>query len=231
MPHRHSSSTAPSRRPWFSTAAAALLALGGCVGAGGGSGGPMISYSSIEPIYNYQEASYAADGRDLEVVVLSNPFGEAGVSDDALGDAVVGAMQGQPGWMVTNFTTTPGESARPLYRVVWLIGVDAGTSLYRLCGPTSGINIAGYNVGAYTPSDAERAAPPKAGHQGDRRVLPARAHDDLPWRIDRRHHFARRSAFPRVHQDRDAPAVAPSRPVPPGSEPRFGHLSATLSPS
>ena len=163
MPHRHSSSAAPSRGPWFATAAAALLMLGGCVGTGGGSGGPMISYSSIEPIYNYQEASYAADGRDLEVVVLSNPFGEAGVSDDALGDAVVGAMQGQPGWMVTNFTTTPGESARPLYRVVWLIGVDAGTSLYRLCGPTSGINIAGYNVGAYTPSDAERAAPPKPG--------------------------------------------------------------------
>ena len=49
MPHRHSSSAAPSRGPWFATAAAALLMLGGCVGTGGGSGGPMISYSSIEP--------------------------------------------------------------------------------------------------------------------------------------------------------------------------------------
>ncbi len=165
MPHQNSSRTAPSRGPWFATAAAALLLTAGCVGSGGGSGGPAISYSSIEPIYNYQEVSYAADGRDLEVVVMGNPFGEASIGDDALGDAVVGAMQGQPGWMVTNFTTTPGETARPLYRVVWLIGVDAGTSLYRLCGPTSGISVAGYNIGAYTPSAAERAAPPKPGNK------------------------------------------------------------------
>ncbi len=48
MPHRHSSRTAPSRGPWFATAAAALLLTAGCVG----SGGPAISYSSIEPIYN-----------------------------------------------------------------------------------------------------------------------------------------------------------------------------------
>lgn len=163
MPHRHSSSAAPSRGPWFATAAAALLALGGCVGTGG-SGGPVISYSSIESIYSYHEVSYAADGRDLEVVVMGNPFGESGISDDALGDAVVDAMQGLPGWMVTNFTTAPGETARPLYRVVWLIGVDAGTSLYRLCGPTSGISVAGYNIGAYTPSTAERALPPKPGN-------------------------------------------------------------------
>lgn len=163
MPHRHSSSAAPSRGPWFATAAAALLALGGCVGTGG-AGGPVISYSSIESIYSYHEVSYAADGRDLEVVVMGNPFGESGISDDALGDAVVDAMQGLPGWMVTNFTTAPGETARPLYRVVWLIGVDAGTSLYRLCGPTSGISIAGYNIGAYTPSTAGRAAPPKPGN-------------------------------------------------------------------
>ena len=165
MPHRHSSRTAPSRGPWFATAAAALLLTAGCVGSGGGSGGPAISYSSIEPIYSYHEVSYAADGRDLEVVVMGNPFAGTGIGDDALGDAVVGAMQGQPGWMVTNFTTTPGETARPLYRVVWIIGVDAGTSLYRLCGPTSGINIAGYNIGGYTPSDAERAAPPKPGNK------------------------------------------------------------------
>ena len=164
MPHRHSSIAAPSRGPWFAAAAAALLLTTGCAGSGGGSGGPAISYSSIESIYSYHEVSYAADGRDLEVVVMGNPFGETGVNDDALGDAVVGAMQGQPGWMVTNFTTTPGETARPLYRVVWLIGVDAGTSLYRLCGPTSGINIAGYNIGGYAPTAAERATPPKPGN-------------------------------------------------------------------
>ena len=164
MPHRNSSSTAPSRGPWFATAAAALVLTAGCVGSGGGSG-PAISYSSIESVYSYHEVSYAADGRDFEVVIKGNPFGGAGVNDDALGDAVVGAMQGQPGWMVTNFTTTPGETARPLYRIVWLIGVDAGTSLYRLCGPTSGINVAGYNIGGYSPSDAERAAPPKPGNR------------------------------------------------------------------
>ena len=72
-------------------------------------------------------------------------------------------MQGEPGWLITNFTTESGESARPLYRIVGLIGVDPGASLYRLCGPTSGICVAGHDIGGYTPSAAERATPPKPG--------------------------------------------------------------------
>ncbi len=55
------------------------------------------------------------------------------MSDEALGDRVIAAMDAQPGWFRTNYTTRPGESARKLYRVSWVFGADGNTSLYTIC--------------------------------------------------------------------------------------------------
>ncbi len=104
--------------------------------------GQSISYTHQEPIYSTGEVGYAADGRDLRVVVHGNPFASQGVSDEQLAMAVVESMRGTPGWFAANYTTTPNETARELYRVVWRIGVANNASIYAICrgvpGDTSG---------------------------------------------------------------------------------------------
>ncbi len=65
--------------------------------------------------YNSGEFGYAAGGRDLHVVVVGNPFG----GDQATFErAVTDTMQGRSVRQETNFTTSPGPSARREYRVV-----------------------------------------------------------------------------------------------------------------
>ena len=104
--------------------------------------GQSISYSHQESIYSTGEVGYAADRRDLRVVVHGNPFSSQGVSDEQLAMAVVDSMRGTPGWFTANYTTTPNETARGLYRVVWRIGVAKNASIYAICrdvpGDTSG---------------------------------------------------------------------------------------------
>jgi hypothetical protein len=86
----------------------AFAALAGC------SGTPVIDYVRLEPGYRAQQFAYAAGGRDLEADVQGNPFAMPKEEFDAtVTDAMQGAHFGQP----TNFTTTPGDSARPGYRV------------------------------------------------------------------------------------------------------------------
>ena len=111
----------------------AAIAMAAAACAGQSMYGPAISYNYVDSPYSPGEVGYAAGGRDLEVVVRGNPFAARGVSDAALDDAVIDAMDDQPGWLVTNYTTTPGETARGLYRVVWLFGVPANTSIYAIC--------------------------------------------------------------------------------------------------
>ena len=121
--------------------------------------GAAISYSELESIYNPGEVGYAAGGRDLRVVVKGNPFAGAGANEAEVANSVVDAMQGLPGWIVTNFTLEPDDSARELYRVVWLVGVPANTSLYAICGASPGL----FGYGAATVEN-EIEVPPGAGN-------------------------------------------------------------------
>lgn len=110
--------------------ASAILAL---LAAAPAMAASVISYADINSPYSQTEVSYAADGRDLAVVVKGNPFSAGAVADAEAARAVVAAMKGQPGWLVTRYTLTPGDSARSLYKIVWLFGVPAKTSIYGAC--------------------------------------------------------------------------------------------------
>ncbi|MFQ5784844.1 MAG: hypothetical protein ACE5H8_08460 [Alphaproteobacteria bacterium] len=120
-------------------AAATLLLVAGCAGPNGGLT-TAISYNQVESAYSPGEVGYAADGRDLRVVVRGKPF--AGADRAELEAAVIDGMANQPGWFVTNYTTTPNETARDLYRVVWLFGVTPQTSRYAICGAAPGDFVA-----------------------------------------------------------------------------------------
>jgi len=92
----------------------------------------VISYAEVQTPYSPTEVSYAASHRDLQVVVKGNPFaGRA--APEAAARAVVAAMKGRPGWFVTRYTLEPGKTARGLYKVVWLFGVPANTSIHGIC--------------------------------------------------------------------------------------------------
>lgn len=100
-------------RAVFATTLGLNLLLGGCVV------GSRVVESHASPIYSLSEFSYAAGGRDLRTVVQGNPFGGPfGCDDPAFGRTVTAIMQGKHAGPPTRFTTTPGESARPLYRVM-----------------------------------------------------------------------------------------------------------------
>lgn len=106
-------------------AAVALPLLAGCAGTG------TIDYSFVESVYSSYELSYAGDGRDFAVTVRGGLLD--GDRSDPVKNAVIAAMRRQPGWFRPNFTTYPGKSARPDYRVSWLLGVPAETPLRALC--------------------------------------------------------------------------------------------------
>ncbi len=111
--------------------------------------GQSVNYSHLESIYNPGEVGYAADGRDLKVLVRGNPFASQGVSDEQLARVIVDSMRGTPSCFVANYTTTPNESARELYCVVWLIGVAKNTSIYAICrGVPGDISVDGNTEGA-----------------------------------------------------------------------------------
>lgn len=86
---------------------AVCLALAAC--------GERVVADEPVPAYTMQEVAYAASGRDLRVVVNGNPFGG---DPQFFGQAVTGLMQNRIIGVRTNFTTTPGPTALPDYRVV-----------------------------------------------------------------------------------------------------------------
>ncbi len=115
-------------------AMAAVLATAAlAIAAGPAAAASVINYADINSPYSQSEVRYAADGRDLAVVVKGNPFPSGKISGDEAARAVVEAMKGRPGWFVARYTLTPGDSARSLYKVVWLFGVPANTSVYGAC--------------------------------------------------------------------------------------------------
>ena len=118
--------------------AALVLALIGVLGA--------CDYnhrrSYVQPTYRPALFNYAAGGRDLAVQTVGNPFVEAGIDDQAFAALVTDAMQGRNLGQPTRFTTAPGESARPQYKVVIAFDPVEPASYRALCdgavdsGPT-----------------------------------------------------------------------------------------------
>ncbi len=74
--------------------------------------------------------SYIAGGRDLETAVFGNPFGG---TDAAFGRHVATTFNERNSREPTNFTTTPGPSARPSYRLVVLFNPQTTVVAVQLC--------------------------------------------------------------------------------------------------
>ena len=74
--------------------------------------------SYVEPTYRPSLFNYAAGGRDLAVQTVGNPYAEQGLGNQDFPDFIVASMQGHNLGQPTNFTTTPGDSARDHYKVV-----------------------------------------------------------------------------------------------------------------
>ncbi len=106
-------------------AIATLLPLAACA-----PGGTSLTQQEVSVAYSSGAFAYAGAGRDLRVVVVGNPFGGDPV---AFGTAVTEAMQGRHWGQRTNFTTSPGETARANYRVLMLFDPPADLNAMRLC--------------------------------------------------------------------------------------------------
>jgi len=104
---------------------AAVLAVAACA-----AGGVRLTQQETAPTYSPGEFAYVGAGRDLRVVVVGNPFGG---DRSGFEKAVTDAMQGEHWGQRTNFTTTPGASARDRYRVVLLFGPPRSLNGTRLC--------------------------------------------------------------------------------------------------
>jgi hypothetical protein len=113
-----------SMRMTILSAALVCAPLAGCSGTG------IIDYVRLEPGYRAQQFAYAAGGRDLTADIQGNPFAMPKEEFDAtVTDAMQGAHFGQP----TNFTTTPGDSARQGYRVRLLFNGPGASSGRIVC--------------------------------------------------------------------------------------------------
>ncbi|AWU93260.1 hypothetical protein DM194_02680 [Azospirillum ramasamyi] len=112
-------------RPAVPTVLAVLgsAVLAGCVNEGVTAGNPSSMYTPSEVVY-------AASDRDMRVVVLGNPFG---MEPQAFGRLVTDNMQGRILGVRTHFTTTPNQSARPDYSVVFAFNPAETTLSGALC--------------------------------------------------------------------------------------------------
>lgn len=93
-------------------------------------GGVRLTQQEISPVYKASEFAYAGAGRDLRVVVAGNPFGG---DQGEFESAVTGYMQGNHWGQPTNFSTTPGETARQTYHVVMLFNPPKTFPGMKLC--------------------------------------------------------------------------------------------------
>lgn len=80
--------------------------------------------------YTASEVSYAGGDRDFWVIVQGNPFT---VDQQQLDQAVTDRMRNRILGMRTNFTTAPNETARKLYRVVFVFNPSENTLKSELC--------------------------------------------------------------------------------------------------
>lgn len=114
---------------------AAILAL--CVAAAACSNERVVA-DLPTAAYTAGEVAYAASDRDLRVVIHGNPFG---TDPQSFGQLVTSNMQNRILGVRTNFTTTPNQTARPDYRVVFAFNPAQTMLNSALCGtqaiPTS----------------------------------------------------------------------------------------------
>jgi hypothetical protein len=79
--------------------------------------GPQIDYQWRTTSYTFSDVSLAADRRDLRIDVLGTP---PTMDPTAFASGVAAAMPRGIG-VSPQFTATPGPSADPHYRVVWVM--------------------------------------------------------------------------------------------------------------
>ncbi len=92
---------------------------------------PTITRPYLYGRYDVNEVQWGGGGgRDFHVVVRNNPYDQP---KEAVDKAVIDAIQGQITYMITNFTTTPGESARLQYRVEFMFDPPINISGRSLC--------------------------------------------------------------------------------------------------
>jgi hypothetical protein len=106
---------------------AAGLLLAACAGQS------LIYHNRISPAYRPYDYGYGAGRRDLTTIIIGNPFD---IAQAELETRLVAMLNESPTFLQpTNFTTTPGPSARPQYRAVLLF--NRATALpSRICrGP------------------------------------------------------------------------------------------------
>jgi len=106
----------------------AAIVLAGCV-----SGATSISRNRVYGRYDTTEIQWGAgNNRDFQVVVRNNP---TALPKEDFEQAVIDGIQNQITFMNTNFTTTPGESARLQYRIEFFFNPPDNTNGFVLCNP------------------------------------------------------------------------------------------------
>lgn len=113
---------------------AAAILLAGCAGVTDIGDAGKIDYVRVDTAYSRADFAYGGAGRDLTTVILGNPF--PNVSQADFDRAVTDRMQGAHFGPATHFTTTPDESARPVYRVHMLWNGPLSANGNRLCDGT-----------------------------------------------------------------------------------------------
>jgi hypothetical protein len=102
-------------RSFVRIAVIAACALGLCAACAGHS---TIYNEMISAAYRPYDYGYGAGRRDLTTIIVGNPFE---VDQAELATQLVAMLNESPTFLQpTNFTTTPGPSARPQYRAVLL---------------------------------------------------------------------------------------------------------------
>jgi hypothetical protein len=90
-----------------------VLLVGGCAGQ------TLVYNTQLSPAYRPTAYGYGAGRRDLTTVIHGDPF--PGSEQQFQAQFVELLNRHQPMLQPTYFTLTPGPSARPLYRAVYLL--------------------------------------------------------------------------------------------------------------
>lgn len=94
--------------------------------------GARVVSGEPAPAYNPSEVSYGLGERDTRVTVFGTL---GGMEPAAFARLVTDSMQGNIAGVPTNFTTTPGDSARPDYWVAIAFAARGNIMNTELCGP------------------------------------------------------------------------------------------------
>jgi hypothetical protein len=92
---------------------------------------PYVYNETVSPAYRLSEFGYGAGRRDLTTVIRGNPFA---MNQEAFNRALIEILnRNQPRPQPTHFTTTPDESARPIYRALLLFNSPAAVNYLSVC--------------------------------------------------------------------------------------------------